>query len=914
MKKTFLLLVMIFGMTLKSSANPVSPEEALKKAKAFLNQSQAMRVKGNRSLQLAYTMMPAQRKDEEPTPLLYAFNVSGDGFVIVSGDDATPAVLGYGGDGHFDIDSIPCGMRFWLDMCAEQIPLAAKQKRNSPAKVVAATTTNRVSIPPLIDVEWGQREPYNDQCIFDGDRCLTGCVATAMAQVAYYWGKGKEGRHFRHGCGAIESYGTFTNKTIPALDAVSSFNWDAMTMTDGQPDTEEAKAAVAQLMRYCGQVVGMHYSPVASGAFLGFVSDAFKDYFGYSGEIDEWQGSYFEKYQNHLLYDDLRRGYPIILSGERGKEMIDGEGEEHAIHDAHSFVCDGYDANSDSYHINWGWDGNNNGYFWLDFLDPNLEGFSREDIINEIENQSEEDEYGPGGEIIEHLEPDPYCELKAILGIAPWRAYKQLVGDQLTYYYDGNMKSREGAIYKINKNPILTEVKKIIIDESFSDYTSRSEASPNSHSAFDVYFDRFYNVEEYEGLENLNMKGMTNMNLMFDYNLHLKHLDLSTFNTSNIKVMNRMFYGCRELESLDVHSFDTSNVTNMDYMFYKCESLRSLDLSNFYIGKETNTNYMLAGMPKLSSLKISRSMSRLGDNDCSGTGTLHSPCVIQAPEGFDFGTETDGPYFMWKSGYFRLADSYAWGDVNHDGDVNITDVSTTVAKVLGHETGDFYMRNADFDEDHNLSVTDVTLLVRTILNPSSRTPKIFTCPDDHHPHYLDLGLPSGTKWACCNVGADTPEGYGDYYAWGETEKKEVYDWSSYIHCDGDGSTCHHLGDDIAGTQYDVAHVKWGGNWRMPSEKQMEELVKNSTFSWTTKDGINGALFTGPSGGTIFMPSSGVYTDESPNSFINGYYWSSTLTSNESYARMMDFKFLEAQWGGFDSRCVGLPVRPVWIGK
>ena len=592
--------------------------------------------------------------------------------------------------------------------------------------------------------------------------------------------------------------------------------------------------------------------------------------------------------------------------------MIDGEGEEYAIHDAHSFVCDGYDANSDSYHINWGWGGNNNGYFWLDFLDPMIEGFSREDIINEIENQSGEDEYGPGGEIIEHLEPDPYCELTAFCGISPWRAYKQQTGDRLSYYYDGNMKSREGTVYRIDKNPILTEIKKIIIDESFSDYTYKSEASPNSHSSFDVFFDRFYNVEEYEGLENLNTKGMTNMYRMFEYNLHLKHLDLSSFNTSNVKVMNRMFYGCPKLESLDVHSFNTSNVTVMGYMFYKCESLRSLDLSNFYIGKETKTNYMLVGMPKLSSLKISRSMSRLGDNDCYGTGTLYSPCVIQAPEGFDFGTETDGPYFMWKSGYFRLADSYAWGDVNHDGDVTIADVSSTVAKVLGHETGDFYMRNADFNEDHNLSVTDVTSIVRTILNPSSRTPKIFTCPDDHHPHYLDLGLPSGTKWACCNVGADTPEGYGDYYAWGETEKKEVYDWSSYIHCDGDGSSCHHLGDDIAGTQYDVAHVKWGGNWQMPSEKQVEELVKNSTFTWTTKDGINGALFTGPSGGTIFMPSQEAYTDYAHNSLINGYYWSSTLTSNESNARKMNFDFLETRWYDFDSRCIGLPVRPVWI--
>lgn len=78
------------------------------------------------------------------------------------------------------------------------------------------------------------------------------------------------------------------------------------------------------------------------------------------------------------------------------------------------------------------------------------------------------------------------------------------------------------------------------------------------------------------------------------------------------------------------------------------------------------------------------------------------------------------------------------------------------------------------------------------------------CPDDNHPHLIDLGLPSGTKWACCNVGANMPERPGGFYAWGETEEKEVYDWSTYIHCDGSMETCHDLGENIAGTQYDVA--------------------------------------------------------------------------------------------------------------
>ena len=121
----------------------------------------------------------------------------------------------------------------------------------------------------------------------------------------------------------------------------------------------------------------------------------------------------------------------------------------------------------------------------------------------------------------------------------------------------------------------------------------------------------------------------------------------------------------------------------------------------------------------------------------------------------------------------------------------------------------------DMDNDGVVSVSDVMELVGIILNGDAAQSYI-TCPDNHHPHLIDLGLPSGTKWACCNVGADTPEAYGGYYAWGETEEKSTYSWSNYIHCNGSRETVHDIGSDIAGTEYDVAHVKWGGSWVMPS--------------------------------------------------------------------------------------------------
>ena len=188
-------------------------------------------------------------------------------------------------------------------------------------------------------------------------------------------------------------------------------------------------------------------------------------------------------------------------------------------------------------------------------------------------------------------------------------------------------------------------------------------------------------------------------------------------------------------------------------------------------------------------------------------------------------------------------------------------------------------------------------------NPSS-------CPDDNHPHAIDLGLPSGTKWACCNVGASTPEGYGGYYAWGETEEKSTYDWSTYIHCDGSAGTCHDLGSDIAGTQYDVAHVKWGGSWMMPSQEQILELVNKCSFSWVKTNGLRGALFTGPGGGTIFLPEA----DFRWNEFLEcpmpgGYYWSSTQSPYPGDAYRLCFDSWGGGFGG-NERGHGLTVRPV----
>lgn len=182
-----------------------------------------------------------------------------------------------------------------------------------------------------------------------------------------------------------------------------------------------------------------------------------------------------------------------------------------------------------------------------------------------------------------------------------------------------------------------------------------------------------------------------------------------------------------------------------------------------------------------------------------------------------------------------------------------------------------------------------------------------SCPDAHHPHLIDLGLPSGTKWACCNVGAQKPGDYGGYFAWGETSEKSSYTSGNYL--DGKG-TSYDIGKDITGTQYDAATANWGSPWVMPSKEQTDELRINCTSEWTTVNGVNGRRFIGPNGASIFLPAAGLRRGDSLDSASEGHYWSSSfIESRTDFAYGLYF----ASGKVFPlngSRSLGNSVRPV----
>ena len=188
--------------------------------------------------------------------------------------------------------------------------------------------------------------------------------------------------------------------------------------------------------------------------------------------------------------------------------------------------------------------------------------------------------------------------------------------------------------------------------------------------------------------------------------------------------------------------------------------------------------------------------------------------------------------------------------------------------------------------------------------------------------WVDLGLPSGTKWATMNVGATSPEGYGDYFAWGETKSKSYYDWSTYKWCNGsfdtmtkyctsssygtvDNKTTLDLSDD-------AAYVNWGSSWRMPTEAEQDELSKYTTWTPTTQNGVEGYKVTSNiNGNSIFLPAAG-YRSSSDLIYAGsrGYYWSSSLSTSRSYTAYSWYFYSYTDNGNYDLRNYGHSVRPV----
>ena len=349
MKRYLLLIVSVVVSSLLMAGN-VTPEQAEQVAQQFLN-SHRLTTKSQSAARLNMVQhRTTSRRAGAPTAY-YVFNVEQDkGFVVVSGDDRTVPILGYGENGSFDVDNMPENMKAWLQGYVDQI----EWLNAHPETPVATRTSRRAqnAVKPLIQTHWGQNDPYNLFCPRDGEeRSVTGCVATAMAQLMYYH------QYPAQTTMPIPAYKT-TSKSIDIAEiGVTTIPWDDMQKTYTGNETDTQREAVAKLMLLCGASVKMDYTSYNSGAYSDDVVDALQTYFGYDASTEAvYRNDYRAADWEDLVYEELAQKRPVYYFGS-------------SIGGGHAFIVDGYDGNG-LYHVNWGWNGSSDDYFVLSVLDP----------------------------------------------------------------------------------------------------------------------------------------------------------------------------------------------------------------------------------------------------------------------------------------------------------------------------------------------------------------------------------------------------------------------------------------------------------------------------------------------------------------------------------------------------------------
>ncbi len=354
-----------------ANAEVLTPEQALARVRV----DGPARIHGLQSSGDA-ALRPVYTQSAGSLPAAYVFDTR-SGYMVVSADDVAAPLLGYADEGSFDAANIPDNLRYWLESYASEIAWA-RDNGVEPARS-RASRADRAPIAPLVKTQWNQGSPYNNYCpIYNGSRSVTGCVATAMAQVMKYYNYPAKGT-------GSHSYTTKTLKISQSMDFSStSFRWTSMADSYGSFSSTSQKNAVATLMHACGVSVDMDYTPNESGAPSMNVASALANYFGYDKGVRYLMRDYYGMAEwEELVYNQLVEFGPVQYSGSNTSA-------------GHSFVCDGYSADG-YFHFNWGWGGMSDGYFLLTALDPTSQGIggstagynSGQDIIANVATSGE---------------------------------------------------------------------------------------------------------------------------------------------------------------------------------------------------------------------------------------------------------------------------------------------------------------------------------------------------------------------------------------------------------------------------------------------------------------------------------------------------------------------------------------------
>lgn len=359
MKKTIGLLGLLTVFALTTFAKQVDENTAKQVGQNFLTtRTNSQLLNGGTTLNLVYSVKSTANSSIasiQATTFFYVFNSGTNGFVMVSGDDVVTPILGYSDEVAFDPNNIPPNAAKWFEGYKNQIRFAIENEMKATdeiatewqnlkdANLAFSSTREGSSVDPLIQTKWDQSPYYNALC---PGGSVTGCVATAMAQIMKYWNYPANGSGFH-------SYNHPQYGTLSANFGSTTYQWSSMPNI-----VSSSNNAVATLMYHCGVSVDMNYSPQSSGAYGATkVAPALENFFGYPTSVSvQNRANYNTTQWINLLKQELDAGRPMYYEGT-------GNGSGHA------FVCDGYD-NNDWFHFNWGWGGFADAFYNVNALNP----------------------------------------------------------------------------------------------------------------------------------------------------------------------------------------------------------------------------------------------------------------------------------------------------------------------------------------------------------------------------------------------------------------------------------------------------------------------------------------------------------------------------------------------------------------
>lgn len=360
MKKLFILLAFLLTLTVHAAER--SLDEAYEIAYKFMSSSAATK-SSSLSLKMIYDGSSASTRSCDVAPAYYVFdNVSAPGFVIVSADDAARTILGYSASYDFQCENMPPNLQWWLDQMSREVTsLRQAGVSSSPSSAEAGTPVKLYTT-----AKWNQYAPYNQECpvLTNGSKtsnAVTGCGPTAMAIVMRY----KE--YPSSGVGQTQEYVTSSYKVnVPSRNLEQTYNWSQMPLTYSSSWTTAQKAAVARLMADIGASAKVDYGLASSydgGTMImnDAVVPALVNYFRYDkSAFMAMRTHYSDNEWYAMIKQELDTSGPLLYSGQ-----ADAGG--------HLFVLDGYDSNG-CFHVNWGWEGQSDGYYALSAMSPDNQG------------------------------------------------------------------------------------------------------------------------------------------------------------------------------------------------------------------------------------------------------------------------------------------------------------------------------------------------------------------------------------------------------------------------------------------------------------------------------------------------------------------------------------------------------------